>query len=93
MPAMQELGWLLEPLLIWLNGGDWADIKAAPGFIALMLLGAILIPSSLIMVGIGGLGDLRRTPLAIWLGSSAHEPEPNWTERARDLDGDGRPDF
>lgn len=90
---MQELAWLLEPLHIWLSGGSWAQIKAAPGFMMLVLLGAALIPSTIIAMGIGAT-EWRETPLAMWFGLGRPDPrEHGWAERARDLDGDGRPDF
>jgi hypothetical protein len=70
-----------------------AEIKSSPGFVILLLLSAALIPSSLILVGIGGSEELRRTPLAMWFGLSPEDPHADWATRARDLDGDGAPDF
>ncbi len=90
---MHELAWFAEIFRIWIEGGAWADIKAAPGFQALVGLAAWLIPSSLILVGIGGLTDWRETPLAFWLGFSPRDPNENWAENARDIDKDGIPDF
>lgn len=89
---MQELIWLLQPLRIWIDGGSWAEISAAPGFVALMLLGAALIPSSLIAWGIGT-ASWRETPLAQWFGVAKRDPDADWAERARDIDKDGYPDF
>ncbi len=89
---MQELAWLAEIFRIWLDGGTWTEIKAAPGFQALVLLTAWLIPSSLILIGIDGLTEWRATPFAMWFGLT-HDPEEGWAERARDLDEDGEPDF
>ncbi len=90
---MQELAWLLEPVRIWLEGGSWREITSAPGFILLMLTVAMLIPSSVILVGIGGWEEWRNTPLAWRLGVSPEDPDAGWAERARDLDKDGTPDF
>lgn len=90
---MQELAWLLEPLQIWLQGGTWAEIKTAPGFIMLILTAAALIPSTLILIGIGGTEEWRNSPLAQWWGVAPEDPDAGWAERARDLDKDGAPDF
>jgi hypothetical protein len=90
---MQELTWLAQIIGIWLGGGSWADIQAAPGFQALVLAAAVLIPSSLICVGIAGWTDWRETPLAAWLGFAPRYPDENWAEKARDIDKDGTPDF
>jgi hypothetical protein len=89
---MQELAWLAEVIRIWLEGGTWAEIKAAPGFLMLVMLGATLIPSSLILVGIDGWPEWRNTPLAAWFGL-ARDPDAGWAERACDLDKDGLPDI
>ncbi len=91
---MQELAWLLEPIRIWLQGGTWAEISAAPGFRILALLSAALVPSSLIAVGIGHT-EWRETPLARYFGFEPKAPgeESMWTLSARDLDKDGTPDF
>ena len=90
---MQELAWLLEPIRIWLEGGSWREITSAPGFVLLMLTVAMLIPSSVILVGIGGWEEWRSTPLAWRFGVSPKDPDAGWAERARDLDKDGTPDF
>ena len=90
---MQELAWLAEIVRIWLEGGTWADIQAAPGFRPLVMLAAVLVPSSLIAIGISGWTDWRETPLAAWLGFAQRNPKENWAEEARDLDKDGMPDF
>mgnify|MGYP006969350478 CR=1 FL=1 len=90
---MQELVWLAEPIRIWLEGGTWAEIQAAHGFRALVGLAAFLIPSTLILLGIGGLSEWRETPLAFWLGFSPRDPNEDWAEKARDIDKDGMPDF
>lgn len=90
---MQELAWLAEIVRVWLEGGTWAEIKALPGFMALVLLAAALVPSSLILIGIGGGAEWRDTPLAAWFGFARRDPNESWTERARDLDKDGKPDF
>lgn len=89
---MQELAWLLEPIRIWLEGGSWMEIQAAHGFRMLVLLGAALVPSTIIALGIG-LTEWRETPLALWLGLSGQAADEDWARRARDLDGDGAPDF
>lgn len=91
-PGMQELMWLLEPIRIWLDGGSWEQIKASQGFISLTLLSAILVPSSLIALGMGTT-EWRETPLAQWFGIDPADPDADWTERARDLDKDGTADF
>lgn len=90
---MQELAWLLEPIRIWLDGGSWAEVKAAPGFVATVLLGAALIPSTIIALGINGWDTWRETPLAAWFGVDPRDPDADWAESARDLDKDGTPDF
>ncbi len=90
---MQELAWLAEIVRIWLDGGTWAEIKAAPGFMALLLLAAVLVPSSLIAIGISGWTDWRETPIAAWFGIARRDPNEDWAERARDIDKDGMPDF
>jgi hypothetical protein len=89
---MQEIAWLLEPIRIWLEGGSWAEVKASQGFIALVLLAAALVPSSLIALGIG-MTSWRETPLAQWFGVDPRDPDAGWAERARDLDKDGMADF
>jgi hypothetical protein len=90
---MQELAWLAEVIRIWAEGGTWAEIKAAPGFFMLVMLGAALVPASLILVGIGGLEEWRETPMARWFGVSPVDPDADWAERARDTDKDGVADF
>jgi len=89
---MQELMWLLEPIKIWLEGGTWVEIKSSQGFISLAVLSSILLPSSLIAVGIGTT-EWRETPLAHWFGIAPEDPDTDWASRARDLDKDGTPDF
>lgn len=89
---MQELAWLAEPIRIWIEGGTWAEIKAAQGFQMLVLLAAALVPSTLIALGIG-MTEWRETPLAIWFGWGGRDEDEDWAERARDLDKDGAPDF
>ena len=90
---MQELAWLAEVIRIWLEGGSWAEIKAAPGFFMLVMLAATLIPSTLILVGISGWGEWRDTPLATWFGFNREDPDADWALHARDLDKDGTPDI
>lgn len=90
---MQELAALAEVIRIWMEGGTWAEIKAAPGFVMLVMLAAALVPSSLILIGIGGVEEWRATPMARWFGVSPVDPDANWAERARDLDKDGQPDI
>lgn len=89
---MQELAWLLEPIGIWLEGGSWEEIKHSQGFISLAIISAVLVPSSLIAVGIGTT-EWRETPLAQWFGVDPRDPDTDWSARARDLDKDGTPDF
>lgn len=89
---MQELAWLLEPIRIWLEGGSWEDVSRSPGFVLLMVSIAMLVPSTLIFIGISGWDQWRGSPLAFRLGV-AEDPHDNWVERARDLDKDGNPDF
>ena len=91
---MQELIWLAEPVRIWLDGGDWSEISAAPGFRFLLVVFVVLVPSSLIAVGLGTT-EWRDTPLARWFGFREKLPgeDSMWTWRARDIDGDGTPDI
>ncbi len=90
---MQELAWLFEPIRIWLEGGSWREISTSPGFVLLMFSVVALIPASVILVGIGGWEEWRKTPLAMRFGVSSDDPDAGWAERARDLDKDGTPDF
>jgi len=91
---MQELAWLAEPIRIWLEGGSWAQISAAPGFRILLTLSALLAPASVIMLALGD-ADWRETPLARYFGFEPKLPgeDSMWTWRARDIDGDGTPDI
>jgi hypothetical protein len=91
---MQELAWLLEPIRIWLEGGTWAEISSAPGFQILIFGAAVLVPSSIIAMGLGT-SEWRETPLARWFGAEQSDPgeDSMWTWRARDIDGDGTPDI
>lgn len=90
---MQEIAWLLEPIRIWLEGGCWTEIKASEGFVALALLSAAIIPSTLIMIGVGGWAEWRQTPFAQWFGFASEDRDANWAERARDINKDGAPDI
>lgn len=90
---MQELAWIAELVRIWIEGGTWAELQAAPGFRALVALAAFLVPASVILVGIDGWSAWRQTPLAAWLGFSGRDPDEDWAENARDVDKDGMPDF
>jgi len=90
---MQELAWIAEIVRVWLEGGTFADIRALPGFQALVFIAAALIPSTLIALGIG-MTEWHETPLAIWLNrGKIDEAEDDWASRARDLDKDGIPDI
>lgn len=89
---MQELAWAAEPIRIWIEGGTWAEISSSRGFQILMLLACVLVPPSIIALGIGTTG-WRETPLAQWFGFDPEDPDANWAERARDRDKDGLPDF
>lgn len=89
---MEEFGWVLETIRIWIEGGDWAAIKASRGFEHLVVTLSFLVPSSVIAMGIGVSG-WRETPLALWMGVRPEPPDDGWAERARDLDKDGLPDF
>lgn len=88
---MQELAWIAELIRLWLEGGTWADIQAARGFQMLVTLAALLVPTTIIALGIG-LSEWHETPLGAWLGARGPRDD-NWAERARDLDKDGLPDF
>jgi hypothetical protein len=81
---------VVAPIMTWLESGDPRDLLASPAAAAL----AFIIPSTIIALGIG-VAEWRETPLAAWLGMShvGDDSEDNWTERARDLDKDGSPDF
>ncbi|MGE0595493.1 MAG: hypothetical protein AB7P07_03965 [Hyphomonadaceae bacterium] len=85
LPAIAEL------LRIWIEGGTWAEIKAAQGFHVLLATACFAAPSSIIALGIGHT-DWRETPLALVLGFRPREPD-DWAARARDTDKDGLPDF
>lgn len=89
---MQELAWIAEIIRLWLEGASWAEIKAAPDFMMLVMGAAVLVPSTLIALGIGAM-DWHETPLGRYWGARPNPREDNWTERARDLDGDGMADF
>ncbi|MBI1250005.1 MAG: hypothetical protein GC189_00850 [Alphaproteobacteria bacterium] len=89
---MDAIVWILEPIQIWLRGGSWDQISASDGFRSLAGLAAFLVPSSIIMLGIG-LDHWRDTPLAQWFGFGGEAPDEDWAERARDIDKDGMPDF
>lgn len=91
---MQELAWLAEPIRIWMEGGNWAEISSSKGFRILMMLAAVLVPSTVIAMGIG-LTDWRETPLANYFGFHPKQPgeDSMWTWAARDIDGDGTPDI
>lgn len=88
---MQEFAWIAETLRVWLEGGSWADISATQGFQHLVLLAALLVPSTVIALGIGAT-EWRETPLGVFFGAKP-PVDDNWAERARDLDKDGSPDF
>jgi hypothetical protein len=89
---MQELAWLAEVLRVWAEGGSWAEIQALPGFRSLLVLAAFLVPSTIIALGIG-MTEWHETPLGRWFGAQPDPKEEGWSERARDLDKDGTPDF
>lgn len=89
---MQELVWIVEPIKVWLHGGTLQEIIHTRGFMSLMAGAALLIPSSVIMLGIG-LDDWNETPLARHLGFGPSVGDEDWAERARDIDKDGAPDF
>lgn len=90
---MQELAWLGEVIGLWLRGASWAEIKAAPGFFMLVILSAALVPSTFILIGIGGWAEWRNSPLAAWFGVSPEAPDADWALNARDIDKDGIPDI
>lgn len=76
---------------MWLEGASWAEISTSRGFRSLLVLACVLVPSSLVIGGIGS--NWRETPLATWFGVSPHDPDEDWAIRARDTDKDGMPDF
>ncbi len=83
---------LIEPVRTIVHGGEWKGLLASEGFQHLLVAMAFAIPSSLIALGIGTT-SWRETPVAAWLGINSRDPAEGWAERARDTDGDGRPDF
>jgi hypothetical protein len=89
---MQELAWIAEMVRVWLEGGSWADIQATRGFEALVMGAALVLPPTIIALGIG-MTEWHETPLGAWLGPRPPPEDANWAERARDLDKDGFPDF
>lgn len=91
---MQELLWLMEPIRILINGGEWSEASASPGFRILLVLFCLLVPATLIALGLGA-SEWHETPLARWLGVRQKLPgeDSMWTLRARDIDGDGTPDI
>jgi hypothetical protein len=91
---MQELAWLAEPIRIWLEGGSWADISSTTGFRVIIGLTALLVPGTVIAMGLGTT-EWHETPLARYFGVREKLPgeDSMWTWRARDIDGDGTPDI
>ncbi len=79
---------LIQPIMAWMDSGDPRDLLASPAGAAL----AFILPSTIIALLIG-FTHLRETTLAAWIGMFRGEPEADWTERARDIDKDGAPDF
>ncbi|MDX2238805.1 MAG: hypothetical protein NW203_14675 [Hyphomonadaceae bacterium] len=88
---MQELVWLIEPIQVWLRGGSLDEITHTNGFIALLVIAAALVPSTIIMLGIG-LDEWADTPLGRYFGAAPSD-DGAWTDSARDIDKDGMPDF
>jgi hypothetical protein len=88
---VQELVWLIEPIQVWLRGGSLHEITHTNGFIALLVIAALLGPSTIIMLGIG-LDDWADTPLGRYFGATPSD-DGAWTQSARDIDKDGMPDF
>jgi hypothetical protein len=89
---MDALVAVAELVRIWLGGGAWADMQAAHGLQTLLVLAAWLVPSTIIGLGIG-MTDWHETPLGAWMGARPPREDEEWSERARDLDKDGLPDF
>jgi len=84
---------LLEPLRIWAHGGSLEAGLRTPGFLQFAGLAAVLVPGTVIALGIGAT-EWHETPLGRWMGASGPDPdEAHWAERARDLDKDGLPDI
>lgn len=88
---MDVLTWVAEVARVLLDGGSLSDLNATHGFQMLVLVGLFLGTSTLIALGIGST-EWHETPLGAWLGARPKSDE-SWTERARDLDNDGHPDF
>lgn len=91
---MDSLAAIAELVRVWMDGGDWTKIQATEGFRTLVGVAAWLAPMSLIALGFG-VDSWRELPIATFLGFSSKDPkdDPNWAERARDLDKDGIPDI
>lgn len=98
---MTEIIWIFEALRTLFTGGSLEPLMAKPGFASTMIWCAMVVPGSLIALGIGlhGWGD---TPLGQWFGASPSAPprsigeidaDLKKYETWRDLDGDGRGDF
>jgi len=85
---MQELIWLIDSVRAFFSGG-WEELQMTSSFWALMLLGAVLVPPTLIFMGIADDG-FHDTPLGRWFGLEDDDGY-GWKKRP-DLDGDGLPD-
>ena len=87
---MQEIAELVR---IWLEGGSWADIRAAQGFQILVLTVCWAVPASIIAAAFG-VDSWRQLPIAWVAGFRPNlADEEGWVESARDLDKDGTPDI
>lgn len=87
MARMQELIWLIDSVRTLADGG-WEALQTSPSFWALMLLAAVLVPPSLIFMGMSD-DAFHDTPLGRWFG--IEDDEYAWKRRP-DVDGDGLPD-
>lgn len=98
---MTEIVWLIEAARTLLDGAPLEPLFERPGFVSTMVWLAVVVPASLIALGIG-LHDWGDTPLGQWFGAAPGEPartageidaDLRKYETWRDFDGDGEADF
>ncbi len=84
---MQELIWLIDVVRAWFDGGMEA-VHQEPGFWALLIGATLLIPPTIIFIGLTG-DEFHTTPLGRWFG--VEPPDEGWPPpMSIDVDGDGQ---